>query len=122
MLKILLFAAFAIGSLTRTQELDSWYRGYNETYFQNQLPAAVITRDLRDDRLMAYTEQANGYFHIAFNPKYNVSTKQERLTLLHEQCHIWVSVNEENEFDDHGPNWQHCMHSLSDRGAMEPLW
>jgi hypothetical protein len=103
--------------------LDSWFAGYNHAYFQDELPkTTVITKDLTDDRFMALTFYENGAYHIALNPKYNFSTKIERENLLHESCHILIFIEHEEEFDDHGPKWQHCMHRLADQGAFEDLW
>ena len=93
-------------------------------YFRDALPAnVVITRNLTDDTKMAKTEMAGGYYHIAFNPRFNQSSKTERLNLLHEMCHVYVEVGGYHEFDDHGPIWESCMHvQLADRGAFDDLW
>jgi len=121
MLKILLALALLVSS---ADILDPWYRGYNEKYFNNSLPQnVIISHNLHDDRFMAYTEHtADGWYHIEFNPKYEASTKQERFTLFHEQCHLEQMISGEVEFDDHGPKWQGCMHRLANEGAFEDLW
>jgi predicted SprT family Zn-dependent metalloprotease len=103
--------------------LNAWYEGYNHAYFNDTLPATVvISHNLHDDRFMALTEYANGFYHIEFNPKYEPSPKQARETLLHEQCHLEQLVSGEVEFEDHGPKWQACMHRLANQGALEDLW
>ena len=103
--------------------LDAWYRGYNEKYFNNELPKEItITHDLRDNRFQAWTQRLGDSFHVAFNPLYNLASGTERLTLLHELCHIRNFVESETEFDDHGPKWQSCMHDLAHKGAFDELW
>lgn len=102
--------------------LGAWYQGYNYKYFQDELPAAIITRNLHDDRFMALTEYHDNYYHIEFNPKYNLSPRQERETLLHEMCHIEVLASNDTEFDDHGIKWQTCMKDLAKKGAFDDLW
>lgn len=108
---------------TQDRNLDAWYRGYNHKYFQDELPFDTeITRTLNDDRFMAITFYDNGRYHIEMNPKYNLSTKTERINLLHESCHIRIFIEHDEEFDDHGPHWQSCMHGLSAQGAFEDIW
>ncbi len=105
--------------------LDAWYRGYNVVYFTNELPQTVmISHNLKDDRFMAVTSyDFNGNFYqIEFNIKYGPSPKQEKMTLLHEQCHLEQLVTGQMEFEDHGKKWQACMHRLANEGAFENLW
>lgn len=118
-LKIALLIFASINSFN----LSSWYQGYNDKYFQGELPVnTVVSFDLRDDRFMALTEHSGSYFRIDFNPKYNNSPKVARMTLLHEMCHIRQFVESEREFDDHGIKWQTCMMNLAKQGAMSDLW
>ena len=106
------------------ENLYTWYAAYNSSYFNDELPhQIIITRNLKDDRFMAVTEYtSDGYYRIEFNPKYSPSPKQERETLLHEQCHIRLAVEGIGDFGDHGPAWQKCMHDVSNQGALEALW
>lgn len=106
----------------REQDLRAWYSGFNHTYFQDELPPAVITENLADDTKMAETFYEAGSYRVAINPKYNLSTKTERINLLHESCHILIFVEHDEEFDDHGPHWQACMHHLADQNAFDNLW
>jgi hypothetical protein len=109
----------------QTRDLDQWYAGYNHKYFQDELPKNTeITTTLNDDRFMALTLFSHDHFHIDINLKYNISTKTQRINLLHESCHILVFVEHDDdpEFDDHGPHWQRCMHSLADQNAFNDLW
>jgi predicted SprT family Zn-dependent metalloprotease len=82
----------------------------------------VITEGLTDDRFMAITDYDNGYFHIGINPKFNLSTKTERINLIHEMCHIRGFVEHDDEFDQHGMKWQACMHSVADQNGFNDLW
>jgi predicted SprT family Zn-dependent metalloprotease len=109
----------------RRDRLNPWYNGYNEKYFNNELPKDVlITHDLHDDRFVADTEQyKTGFYHIAFNPKFNLSGREELLTLLHESCHIrLMSSGQGDELDQHGARWQDCMLTLAKQGAFADLW
>jgi predicted SprT family Zn-dependent metalloprotease len=127
---LLLLLLLTVGSVSAeptlippTENLYAWYTSYNHSYFQDSLPAkVVITRNLKDDRFMAITEYTNGYYHIEFNTKYSPSPKQERMTLLHEQCHIRLAIEDQGDFGDHGEAWQHCMHDVSKQGGFESLW
>ena len=111
-------------------KLDSWFRAYNRIYFQNELPSTVyITHDLTDDKYMAITDRlSNGSYHISFNVKYGYTpipggtSVDELRNLLHESCHVQLYVENDNEFNDHGPHWQACMHRLANQGAFEDLW
>jgi len=109
--------------------LDPWYRGYNETYFNNELPQTVIiSHNLTDDTNMAITTPlTNGYYHIDFNPKFGYHTGKgtsitELRNLFHEMCHVEIFVEGTVEFDDHGPHWEGCMHRLAIQKALDNLW
>ena len=110
--------------------LDSWYRAYNNIYFQKELPDTVyITHDLTDDRFMAVTDRLlSGAYHIRFNVKYGYTpipggiSVEELRNLLHESCHVLLFVEKDEELNDHGPHWQNCMHRLANMGAFENLW
>ena len=110
--------------------LDAWYRGYNEVYFQNELPNTVyVTHDLIDDHFMATTDRlSNGMYHIAFNVKYGYTpipggvSVTELRNLLHEMCHVQLFMENDNEFSDHGPHWQACMYKLARMRAFEGVW
>lgn len=105
------------------RRLAAWYQGYNEKYFNQELPKDVlITKHLIDDRFMAQTFYQQTYYHIALNPRYNVSPVTERGTLLHEMCHVRGLSSGITEFPDHGPLWQSCMHRLANLGALEDVW
>jgi hypothetical protein len=109
--------------------LDSWYAGYNHKYFNDELPPVLITHDLKDNDKISVTEYGKNYYHIAFNPKFNLSPVEEQENLLHEMCHVRVDVETEGQLQDaadwdnsHGPKWQACMHELANKGAFEDLW
>ncbi len=103
--------------------LNQWYFAFNHQYFQDELPNdVIITRTLNDDRFMALTFENSEHYHIAINPKYNISTKSERIDLLHEMCHVQMFIENDYQLDDHGSHWQACMHRLANQGAFENLW
>lgn len=126
MIKRLVFAValLAVGvSVQPDRHLDEWYASYNHAYFQDELPKDVlITRTLNDPRFMALTLYSDGHYHIDINPKYNLSTKTERINLLHESCHIRQFIEDDEEFDQHGPHFQNCMLGLAKQGAFSDLW
>ncbi len=125
-LKILLavlLLAYPTMISSQDRHLDEWYTAYNHMYFQDELPkTVVITRNLQDDRFMAITDYSDGLYHIGINPRYNLSTKTERINLLHEQCHILGFVEHDDEFDQHGPKWQACMLRIAKSGGFNDLW
>lgn len=103
--------------------LEPWYQGYNVLYFNQSLPTdVVITHELEDDHFMGISYRAGGRYWIEMNLKYEPSPKQSKLILLHEMCHVDLWVEGEDEPDDHGPKWQHCMHGLANMRAFESLW
>ena len=106
------------------RHLDTWYATYNHEYFQDELPKnVVITRNLTDDSFSAFTFYTDNWFHIAINPRLNIDPGAEKMTLLHESCHIYIAVtHEDNEPNNHGPKWQACMHRLANENAFESLW
>lgn len=120
------------GEIIDTDKLNAWYNGYNEKYFQKELPEAgsvsppdvVITFNLHDADKAGITifGAQDGFIHMGLNPDFLKGTKTLRLTMLHEQCHIRMFVENAHEFDQHGPKWQACMHHLADEGAFEDLW
>src|SRR5579863_2530166 len=86
--------------------LDAWYRGYNDIYFNDELPnTVVISHDLKDDSRMAQTTPfSNGWYHIDFNPKFGYHAGKgtsitELRNLFHEMCHVQVFVENAEEFD-----------------------
>lgn len=106
-------------------DLQVWFAGYNEMYFNDALPKTVLVDwHLNDPRYLGLTdyEEHGEYYHIMLNPEYNKSGKTARLTLLHEMCHVSLRHDDDVEFDQHGPKWQACMHRLANAGAMEDLW
>jgi hypothetical protein len=108
--------------------LDSWYRGYNQAYFNNGLPQVLISHDLTDDRFMALTSFSKGYYRIQFNPKFGyhpnprATSITELRNLLHESCHVEIFIQDAEQFEDHGSHWQACMHRLANMNAFEDLW
>ena len=71
---------------------------------------------------MAATNFIGDTIYIRFNKRYEPSGIQARETLLHEQCHVYLKINNEIELDNHGEKWQGCMHMLANEGAFEELW
>ena len=109
----------------KIQPLNVWYQGYNESLFNHELPDKIqIDHQLRDPKLMAITEceLTSRICRINMNPDFEISTKVQRMTLIHEMCHIELFVSGEYEFDDHGFKWQGCMHQIANKNGFEDLW
>lgn len=104
-----------------------WYLGYNQALFQGELPNDILMdHDLKDDTKIAMTEifYVNGtrYYRITFNQKFNLAGNQERMSELHEMCHVRLYVEEQYELDDHGPKFQSCMHDVANKRGFDPIW
>lgn len=130
-MKKFLAVALLLGAMASTVSpgvpdwLDAWYRGYNSKYFNSELPAEVlIDHDLHDDKYIALTDYntAQKKYWLRFNPKYGASSKQVLMSLFHEMCHVRSMTRQELIFDDHGVEWETCMHELADKGAYDDLW
>lgn len=112
--------------------LNAWYDGYNQMYFQKELPEAgsfsppdvIIDFHLDDPDKMGLTVfgEQDGFIRMGLNPTYIKSTKTLRLTMLHEMCHIRLFVEDIHSMNDHGPQWQSCMLDLAKAGAFADLW
>ena len=103
-------------------ELELYYRIYNEQYFENILPKTVIiywdasvgVDELGFTSLSQTTEQ----FVIRLSLNLQFSEALTRMVLLHEMVHIklWTVTR------GHGKPFQDEMLSLAKRGAFERLW
>lgn len=105
--------------------LQEWYDGYNEAYFLNALPRATAVFGDPGTGSMGVTfqgEDEKGHvgIYIVVSQFWNPSPKEVRITLLHEMCH--VELIHAPLFDDHGAEWEACMHRLADKGAFDGLW
>lgn len=107
------------------EKLNSWYRGYNEEYFANQLPKNTVVKlgDLtpQDDIGMSQI-LPNGNWIIIIDRAKNPSPVQARMTLLHESCHVRTYIRGMAEFEVHGDKFQACMLQLAHQGAFKELW
>jgi hypothetical protein len=102
-------------------DLKLWFGEYNQSYFLGALPddTRVTYADL-GSALMASTDHIEGVFHIRINPKLNPSATGVLMAILHEQCHVllWYS----DPMEQHGVEFQRCMHRLAAAGAFDDLW
>lgn len=127
-----LMLASAIFPADVDTDLRAWYNSYNTVYFQKELPEAgnfsppdvIIDFHLHDPKKMGITVfgAADGYIHMGFNPDYIKSENTLKMVLLHEMCHVQMFVEEVHTLNDHGPEWQGCMHRLVNQGAFDNLW
>jgi hypothetical protein len=112
----------AVGSTAQMTDYDlqSWYMGLNETYFNGKLPPADIRfANLEPENKLGWTNKtADAGFVIRIDRGWNPVSTQVIETEMHEMCHVatWDEVAE------HGDRWQACMHRLVELGAWENLW
>lgn len=132
-LSLLVFLhGFAVSRKTATVDpddyhLNSWYRGYNETWFGNSLPNTVdvswANLEKSTPPMMGETiDHFDGSFSIRIDRGWNPVQRVANFTLLHEMCHVYVHVNGSESFDSHGNQWQDCMMMLAKEGAFKDLW
>jgi hypothetical protein len=104
---------------TRLRLLNQWYREYNDEYFDNKLPQAIIDVGLKSGD-MATTTFPDFQFHISFDPHYVAAQRTGRITLLHEMCHVRTWAESVNKID-HGPRWRTCMLEIDQRGGFRNI-
>ncbi len=113
------------------------YQTYNELYFDNKLPKKIeiLEEDVPDskEQLMGATFHTVGthYYKMYISPTFNESQNEEEWTLMHEQCHILVWEQKEEEGtaqiyaavgNRHGKIFQDCMLDLAKKGAFATIW
>lgn len=113
---MLLVCPFA-QAVDRCSDLQGWYNGYNEQYFQNRLPHNTIVKREPWDKSVEYvakTEHVGDHFVITFNNSYKLGAIMEHQVLKHEMCHVatWT------EDDGHGKAWVACMVDLERQGSF----
>lgn len=115
------------------------YRADNELYFNNELPNNIevieseipgAEIDFQKDGGIDVGDTAHQpgthWYKIYISPTFNLTTTDERETVLHEACHVkmWeIAEKHELPYDGgHGPEWQACMLDLAKKGAFADLW
>ena len=106
------------------------YQAHDDEYFGDQLPRNIsvrwinIPKDKDGHFIMGQTLTLAGEnnFEIQIDTKTNITTSTAFATLLHEECHVYKSVNHLTEADDHGPAFQACMFNLAAEGAFTGVW
>lgn len=107
---------------TEKINLQSWYDGLNDKYFNDGLPTADVAYSfLEDQNEMGVMFQHENSYVIRIDPGWNPVSRVAIMTLLHEMCHVYVE-NRGGEFDAHGPKWHDCMRQLVEKGAFDNLW
>jgi len=100
--------------------LKHQYDEYNTGYFHGRLPKNTVIGWGPDPGSYAYTTNDGGVFIINFSTSYNIGSRYEELTLLHEMCHV-QEWNEAVKKNLHGPKWKVCMYKLKLAGAFDEL-
>lgn len=110
-----------------SSRLQTIYRTYNRKYFDGELPD--ITVGFNDELVGMYatlavnvwTSEEDGLEHtvlqIHIDPKRHAGSEQERMTLLHEMCHVKLLP-----WRHHGKKFEEEMMRLAMRGAFKGLW
>ena len=121
-----MFQSYAFGTKTTLVVLMQDYQEFNEDYFLGQLPKDTrITMGDLSHEMGNTTVDGDGRWHITIDRESNPVERQAELTLLHEQCHIYIHVTKQDEkpdFDPHGKQFQGCMLDLAHHGAFRLLW
>jgi hypothetical protein len=113
--------AFPLPDSPVCKGLQLCYNLYSKLYFDGKLPPATVSYGpcpILNVQACTYKDD-DGRFIVRLIPKYNSAPDTAHMNLLHETCHL-AHWNE--EFNDHGPVWQRCMHHLADVGAFEAIW
>jgi hypothetical protein len=117
------YKAVGVGQVQAQQ----YFAGYNATYFDGKLaPTRVLVATPPDgDAVMGQTvcdlnDEGTGVLSctIYVNPTYNIAPVTTYETIIHEACHVKTY----DEFDDHGPRWQHCMLEQAMSGGFKGIW
>lgn len=107
------------------QQLTAWYDGFNDKYFQNQLPSntVVIWSDLKAWDALGITSWSGQNYKIELDPDFNRTQVTTKATELHEMCHVKVMMTEDVPLgEEHGLAFQTCMMTLAREGAFERIW
>jgi len=105
--------------------LRSWFADFNGEYFGNKLPQntevefASLGNGTDFVVFGATSEQGGGY-------KIQIDNRLRQLgwdriilaTLIHESCHVETY----SEIEEHGVQWEKCMHRVADAGGLDKLW
>jgi len=115
-----------IARLTDDQ-LQAWYRGLNEAYFDNKLSQNVEVKwgDLTVWKDIGLTRtRADGSILITIDRATNATNKAAEMTVMHETCHVAVPVETDTNKDayGHGDKFENCMVHLAIKGALRGIW
>jgi hypothetical protein len=108
-------------------KLSDANRTFNDAFFYGGLPT-YLTRielaDLSKDQDSAFIHHdSDGLWHIQIDPHYNTTEEQAEMSLIHEDCHQYDSINGIDEGEDkHGQKFQDCMIRIADKGGFKGLW
>jgi hypothetical protein len=116
-----------MGATVPTVELlQEEYAEHNQTYFYGTLPKDITIKytDLdKDGNIGEESEAKSGHFTISLDKKTNPYLVMADLTLYHEECHVYLTVNKVSDpTGPHGEAFQGCMLRLAELGAMNGVW
>ena len=105
-------------------ELVENFRHFNDGWFDGDLSqnTRIMYYNMGPDFAIGdMTSDGAGQFTIFINSYYDRNPREAEFTEFHEMCHEAIALRG-NEFEEHGPAWQGCMHRLANAGAFENLW
>jgi SprT-like family protein len=114
-----------------SRSLCNWYKKYNKLYFDDRLTKDVLVgwnTDWPEDSDhcathsgIRFTEEEDGAEHhselIQLDPKQHIGARDERLSLLHEMCHVALFPN-----STHGKKFKNEKRRVAMLGALDDLW
>lgn len=71
---------------------------------------------------VACTQFVNKHFDIYIDSYYHRDIGAAYLSMLHEECHVYLPWKLDDPPRGHGPKFQACMHHLADTGKLDFLW
>jgi hypothetical protein len=105
------------------QQLQSWYAGFNEEYFDDKLPkdTVIAWADLTARKYMGSTvcDVLGKNCRIQIDQFTNKTPRTTRMTIAHETCHVATWGQDKI---DHGMYFQNCMRQMANKGAFENIW
>jgi hypothetical protein len=110
-----------------TLQAQKFFDNWNQTQYGGTLaPTVVFVETPPDgDAYMGQTlcdlkDDASGAeaCQMYINPKFNIAEVTADETIIHESCHVKTA----NEFEDHGPRFQHCMLEVAMSGGFKGIW
>lgn len=121
---LLLAGAVASKGVGRSPELMQFYSSTNTNYFNGTLPQVlVLLDDTENPANLGETNPCGEHCYVISVFSYWVpDANEQKMTVLHEMCHIYLDEESVQELTAHGPKFKACMRKLASEGAFDSLW